>query len=91
MSFVVVIQFQPPAPHPVSADASLSPSAYLEVCPNRHVSLSTYAKLLQDRIRVQCDESLRNPTPAMVELMDNQKKRRKMASTPSGKRRGSSA
>ena len=34
----------------------------------RHVPLATHDKLMKDLIRKQCEESLLNPTPSMLEV-----------------------
>ena len=65
-------------------DESLSPSAFLEADDSRrHVSCGTYESSVSHMVRRECDESLRNPTPVMLEIIDKQKMRRRRGnSTP---------
>ena len=74
-------------------DESLSPSAFLEAEDSqRHVSSSTYESSVSDMVRRECDESLKNPTPEMLELIERQNKRRRRGgSTPVGGGGGGSA
>ncbi len=65
-------------------DDSLSPSAFMEDAPGSHVALEEYKELLRARIKRECELSLKNPTPAMLELLESQKAKSTGSRTPGG-------